>query len=69
MANRDLIIRRRERQRKLKKKKIGLMSKTYSNFARASLFFAHFFADNVKMPYFAFYGERKHAKMEFYFCL
>ena len=67
MANRDLIIQRRERQQKFKK--IGLMSKTLNNFARESLFFAHFFADNVKMPYFAFYGERKQATMKFYFCL
>ena len=37
----------------------------YNNFARASLFLANFFADNVKIPYFAFYGERKQATMKF----
>ena len=46
-----------------------MFNKQNNNFARTAHLFVNIFADNVKMPNFAFYGEGKQATIKFYFCL
>ena len=67
---RDLKIQRHERQQE-RQKTIGLISKTttshvHHTFLYISFPFLHDY--DVKMPNFAFYGERKQATTKFYFC-
>ena len=62
---------RRERQRG--RQDNNSFNRQKNNLARAAHFFVHFFAVlqdyDVKMPSFAFYGERKQATTKFYLSL